>query len=62
MEKCLDYARNQGAKRVELSVRVENKRAIKLYKKFGFQAEGRLRAKMKIGNKFYDEFIMGLVL
>ena len=36
----LDVAKERGLKKVHLTVRADNQRAIGLYKKFGFKGEG----------------------
>jgi len=47
--------------RVELSVFPFNKRAIHVYKKFGFRLEGRKRERLFVNGKFHDELEMGLL-
>jgi len=45
MRALLDYAdRWAGILRIELTVWADNERAIRLYRRFGFEVEGRLRA------------------
>ncbi len=45
MSALLDYAdRWAGVLRIELTVWADNERAIRLYRRFGFEVEGRLRA------------------
>lgn len=46
-------------KRLELTVYVDNARAIALYEKFGFETEGRLRAFGFRNGKYVDAFTMG---
>ncbi|KPU43099.1 putative ribosomal N-acetyltransferase YdaF [Oxobacter pfennigii] len=46
-------------KKVDLMVREDNYPAIALYKKMGFQIEGRIRRAMIIGGKYYDFLYMG---
>ena len=62
MESLLDIADNWlMLTRVELSVFIDNERAIALYKKFGFSIEG-TKKKAGIRNGAYiDEFIMARV-
>lgn len=49
-------------RKIELNVRVTNNVAIALYHKFGFQTEGRLKEKVRVGDSYVDELIMGLHL
>jgi len=51
-----------GLRKVDLTVREDNERALELYKKFGFQEEGRLSRVVQIENTFYDGITMGLLL
>jgi putative acetyltransferase len=45
MEALVDYAdRWAGVLRIELTVWADNERAIRFYRKFGFETEGRMRA------------------
>lgn len=58
----LDWANKNEVKRLELTVIAENKRAINLYKKFGFKVEGiREKATLKDG-EYYDELYMAKIL
>lgn len=49
-------------KKIQLNVRASNSSAIYLYKKFGFQEEGRLKNRVKIQDRYIDDLIMGLDL
>jgi len=49
-------------KKINLRVREDNERAIRLYKSKGFKYEGRLRNEMYIQGKYYNLLAMGLVL
>ena len=61
MEALIQWANKSGIIRhIFLKVRVDNKRAIKLYKKFGFVREGKICRQLLIDNKFYDAYLMGL--
>ncbi|HKH60627.1 MAG TPA: GNAT family protein [Flavitalea sp.] len=55
---------NEGKTRIELTVDTENKPAIKLYEKIGFVIEGRIRNSYKRlpENRYFDEYLMGLIL
>ena len=54
-----DYAdRWAGVLRLELTVFVDNERAIGLYRKFGFETEGRLRGYAMRDGRYVDVFMM----
>lgn len=55
MQALLDYADNWAqVLRIELNVYTDNERAIRLYRKFGFEAEGTSRAYALRGGVFVD--------
>lgn len=60
--KLLDEIENWAAKnaiyRIELTVRVDNYNAIKLYKKKGFKLEGTKKKSLRINNEYFDEYYM----
>ena len=63
MERALELAKKQGTHRIWLEVVEENKAAIELYKKIGFEIEGRLRSSfLGDDNKYHDTIIMGILL
>lgn len=51
-----------GLRKIDLTVREDNARALALYRKFGFRQEGRVSRLVAIGNVFYDGITMGLLL
>lgn len=56
----IDWADRGGVvKKIDLMVREDNLPAINLYKKMGFQVEGRIRCAMKVDGIYYDFFYMG---
>ena len=60
-ETIIEWAKKSGiVRKMNLKVRVDNKRAIKLYKKFGFINEGTITRQLLIDKKFYDAYLMGL--
>ena len=60
-ENIIDWAKNSGlVRKIFLKVRVDNKRAIKLYSKFGFTYEGTITRQLLIDKKFHDAYLMGL--
>lgn len=63
MEEAIAWARSTGLlKRLDLSVLDGNDRAIHLYRKLGFQLEGRQRAAVYKGGRYIDNLLMGLPL
>ena len=61
MTRSLDAARAFGLARVELTVRVDNQRALELYRKLGFEVEGRNRRAMLVDGRFEDILTMALL-
>jgi L-phenylalanine/L-methionine N-acetyltransferase len=63
MQEIMDLAKQKGCKRLELSAGTENLRAIELYKKVGFEAEGVLRkyTYLKREGRFIDELLMSFI-
>lgn len=64
LKEVINLANQQGYKRLELSVATENLKAIELYKKVGFEAEGILRkyTYLKREGRFLDELLMSYIL
>ena len=62
MEMMIDFCRESGAELVFLECRSDNERAVRLYKKFGFEISGELQRYFKIDGEFYSAFIMELSL
>ena len=63
MQEIIQFARDKGLRRIELSTSVENAVAIRLYERVGFAIEGRLRnyTWFKDEDRFLDEFIMSWI-
>lgn len=65
-EKLIDYAieycKSNSIKKIELTVRIDNERALKLYKKFGFEIEGEIKKFFYFGGNYYNCYFMGLLL
>lgn len=63
IEGLLDWAKENNLKRLTLEVVEENKSAVRLYKKFGFEIEGKMIADHYIGNgKYLNSYIMAKIL
>lgn len=57
-------AKEKSFKRIELTVDTENSAAINLYRKVGFEIEGKLKNnyRLSLTGGYYDEFIMALLI
>lgn len=56
------WAKANGIQRLELTVITENKVAIALYNKMGFEIEGTKINSLKINDKFVDEYYMAKII
>jgi RimJ/RimL family protein N-acetyltransferase len=61
-ERLETWAFDHSVRRLELTVMVHNQRAIRLYKKLGFQREGRKRDALLVGGAYVDEILMAKLL
>ncbi len=61
-EELETWALGQGIHRLELTVMVHNRRALRLYRKMGFQVEGRHRHSLFIDGQYVDEYSMAKLL
>jgi RimJ/RimL family protein N-acetyltransferase len=56
---CIDLAAARpGLLRIELEVRVDNRRSLHLYESVGFEVEGRKRCRMHVDGECVDTFVM----
>jgi RimJ/RimL family protein N-acetyltransferase len=63
MKRGLDWARSVSLiKRIQLEVFTDNERAIHIYKKLGFEVEGRRRRAFLRNGTFIDSFLMALLI
>lgn len=62
IDNAIKYAKKANIKKLELEVRVDNEKAIKLYKKFGFEIEGEIRNYFYLNKKYYNCYFMGLLI
>jgi RimJ/RimL family protein N-acetyltransferase len=61
IEYLIDWCQKNGLiRKINLRVRNDNTRGIKLYKKFGFREEGLITKDYLINGTFYDSILMGL--
>ena len=58
----IEAAKRKGLTRIELTVRIDNEPAKRLYEKFGFAYEGRLRRHLLIDGEHRDSDLMALLL
>jgi RimJ/RimL family protein N-acetyltransferase len=56
------WARAKGVHRLELTVVVDNQRAVSLYRKMGFEQEGIKQHSLLINGKYVDEYYMAKLL
>ncbi len=61
MRRTLEAARVFGLHRVELTVREDNKNAIALYRKIGFEIEGLMRDAIKVDGVCENMYLMALL-
>jgi len=61
---CLiEWSRSSGIiRKINLRVRTDNSRGIRLYRKLGFEEEGTVKRDFLIGGKFYDSLLMGIMI
>lgn len=62
LAEAVRWAREMGVEKLALSVYPDNDAALALYRKFGFQEEGRLTGHSKKSIGYLDEIVMGLWL
>lgn len=59
----IDWAQETKViRKINLRTRIDNERAIRLYKKLGFEEEGIIRREFLIDGKFYDTLMMGMLI
>lgn len=59
----IDWSKTSSIiRKINLRVRTDNLRGIKLYKKLGFLEEGIIKRDLTINGEFFDSLIMGLII
>jgi RimJ/RimL family protein N-acetyltransferase len=62
IERTLHAARAFPLARVELAVRADNEGAMALYRRVGFEQEGRRRRAVRVDGVYYDDIVMAVLL
>jgi ribosomal protein S18 acetylase RimI-like enzyme len=63
MDSILDEVKQQkNIVKISLMMNVPQKNALSIYEKYGFKIVGTLEKEMRIGNQFFDEYIMELLI
>lgn len=62
MDYAIRWARRKKVKKIVLSVFSTNRRAMRLYLKFGFVSEGVRKKEFVIDGRYVDEILMGLFI
>lgn len=60
LERALNHSKSIGLEKIELTVYTDNKSAVGLYKKYGFTEVGTNKHFRKIGDKYFDAYLMEL--
>ncbi len=61
-EAGIRLAQAQGVRKLNLSVRADNLRALRLYRSLGFETEGTSARAVRVGRNFFAEVNLGLCL
>ena len=63
LDTLIDWARaTHIITKINLRVRADNQRAIRLYERKGFALEGTLRKELRVGERYFDNHCLGLEL
>lgn len=63
IKRLIDWAKGNGVTtRIKLDTRADNVKAVSLYLKFGFVVEGCLKNSTLLNGKYYDLYVMGMMI
>ncbi len=63
IRRLIDFCKGNGiTARIQLDTRCDNEVTVKLYERFGFEIEGRLKNTTLINGEYFDLYVMGLML
>ena len=63
IRQLIDFCKGNGiTTRIQLDTRCDNEVSVKLYERFGFEIEGRLKNTTLINGEYFDLYVMGLML
>ena len=61
LSEVVAWAPGAGIKRLELTVHTSNERALRLYRRHGFEVEGTRRCSLRVDGTYVDEYLMSLI-
>lgn len=63
IRRLIEWAKGNGVTtRIKLDTRADNVKAVSLYLKFGFVVEGCLKNSTLLNGKYYDLYVMGMMI
>ena len=63
IRRLIEWCKGNGTTtRIQLDTRCDNGLAVRLYEKFGFEIEGRLKNTTLLDGRYYDLYVMGLMI
>ena len=61
LSEVIAWAPGAAIKRLELTVHTSNERAVRLYRKHGFEVEGTRRCSLRVDGAYVDEYLMSRI-